>query len=124
MAWTAAGWGQALYGLGNVAQAQKIVVDALWTAVELQAFIPLLFLIPITTLLLDYHKEDAWRLKLHTLACREPFLSEAPFFRDQIWSQLPPLEEVPPITHENQAEARRALWTAVSQLLAEDILTQ
>ena len=124
VAWTAAGWGQALYGLGNVAQAQKIVVDALWTAVELQAFIPLLFLIPITTLLLDYHKEDAWRLKLHTLACREPFLSEAPFFRDQIWSQLPPLEEVPPITHENQAEARRALWTAVSQLLAEDILTQ
>jgi len=32
--WTAAGLGQALYGLGNVEKAQKLVVDALWTAVS------------------------------------------------------------------------------------------
>ncbi|MCB8938108.1 MAG: tetratricopeptide repeat protein [Ardenticatenaceae bacterium] len=122
--WTAAGWGQALLGLGNVAQAQKMVVDALWTAVELQAFIPLLFLIPITILLLDYHQEEAWRLKLQMLASREPFLAQVPFFAEWVWSQLPPLDELPPDADLDLGEMSRALWTAVSQLLAEDILTQ
>jgi tetratricopeptide (TPR) repeat protein len=123
-AWTAAGLGQALYGLGNVEKAQKMVVDALWTAVELQAYISLLFLIPITTLLLDYRKEANWRERLHTLACREPFLANAPFFTELVWSQLPPLKNVPPVAEENMTGLRRELWTAVSQLLAEDILAR
>ncbi|MAT96980.1 MAG: hypothetical protein CL608_07550 [Anaerolineaceae bacterium] len=122
MAWTTAGLGQALYGLGNVAGAQKLVLDALWTAVELQAYIPLLFLIPITTLLLDHHEENKWCERVHTLACREPFLANAPFFNELVWSKLPPLKKVPPVEKENLARLRRELWTAVSQLLAEDIL--
>ncbi|MEJ2747875.1 MAG: tetratricopeptide repeat protein, partial [Anaerolineae bacterium] len=122
VAWTAAGWGQALYGLGSVEKAQKMVVDALWTAVELRAYIPLLFLIPITTLLLDYQKEDEWRDRLHTLACREPFLAKAPFFTEWVWSQLPPLKNAPPVEEENLTELRRELWTAVAQLLVEDVL--
>jgi tetratricopeptide (TPR) repeat protein len=124
VAWTAAGLGQALYGLGSVEKAQKLVVDALWTAVELQAYISLLFLIPITTLLLDYRKENKWRERLHTLACRDPFLARAPFFNELVWSQLPPLKKVPPVEKENLTGLRRELWTAVSQLLAEDILVQ
>ncbi|MBK8900082.1 MAG: tetratricopeptide repeat protein [Anaerolineaceae bacterium] len=124
VAWTAAGLGQALYGLGNVEGAQKMVVDALWTAVELQAYISLLFLIPITTLLLNYHKENKRRERFHTLACREPFLANAPFFTKLIWSQLPPLKQAPPVEAENLTGLRRELWTAVSQLLAEDILTR
>ncbi len=122
MAWTAAGWGQALFGLGNIEKARQIVSDALWTAVELQAYIALLFLIPITTLLLDYQKEDKWRERLQTLACREPFLAQAPFFNELVWSQFPPLQKVPPVKGENPEGLRRELWTAVSQLLAEDIL--
>jgi tetratricopeptide (TPR) repeat protein len=122
VAWTAAGWGQALLGLGSMEKAQKMVRDALWTAVELQAFIPLLFLIPVTTLLLDYHKEDKWRQRLHILACRVPFLAGSPFFNELVWSQLPALKKAPPIEEEDVAGLRRELWAAVSQLLAEDIL--
>jgi tetratricopeptide (TPR) repeat protein len=122
VAWTAAGWGQALFGLGSVARAQKMVVEALWTAVELQAYIPLLFLVPITTLLLDHRKEAGWRDRLHALACREPFLAEVPFFTELVWARLTPLKIVPPVEVENLAGLRRELWTAVSQLLAEDIL--
>jgi tetratricopeptide (TPR) repeat protein len=122
VAWTTAGWGHALYGLGNFEKAQKIVVDALWTAVELQAYISLLFLIPITTLLLAHQKQDKWRERLHTLACRVPLLAKAPLFAELVWSQLPPLKKVPPVEEENLAELRRELWAAVSQLLAEDVL--
>jgi tetratricopeptide (TPR) repeat protein len=122
MAWTTAGLGHAFYGLGNYEKAQKIVVDALWTAVELQAYITLLFLIPITTLLLDHQKQDKWRDRLHTLACRVPLLAKAPFFAQLVWSQLPPLKKAPPVEEENLAELRRELWAAVSQLLAEDVL--
>ncbi len=121
-AWTAAGWGHALFGLGSVEKAQKMVVDALWTAVELQAFIPLLFLLPITILLLDYQKEEEWRERLHNLVSREPFLASAPFFTEWVWSQLPPLKKTPPVEEENLAGLRRELWAAVSQLLAEDVL--
>lgn len=124
VAWTAAGLGQALYGLGNVERAQNIVVDALWTAVELQAYISLLFLIPITVLLLDYRKENKWRERLHALACRDPFLANAPFFNEAVWSQLPPLKKAPPVEKDNLTGLRREVWTAVSQLLAEDILAQ
>lgn len=120
--WTIAGLGQAIYGLGNVEKAQNMVEDALWTAVELQAFIPLLFLIPITTLLLDFHKEEEWRQRLHTLACRLPFLAKAPFFAELVWSHLPPLNMVPPIEEENFAELRREAWATVARLLAEDVL--
>jgi MalT-like TPR region len=122
VAWTVAGWGHALYGLGSVEKAQKMVVDALWTTVELQAYIPLLFLIPITTLLLDYQKEETWRQRLHALSCRVPFLANAPFLTELVWSQLPPLNKVPPTEDENLAGLRRELWATVSQLLAEDIL--
>ncbi|MCA9873336.1 MAG: tetratricopeptide repeat protein, partial [Anaerolineales bacterium] len=122
VAWTTAGWGQALLGLGNLEKAQRMVVEALWTAVEIQAYIPLLFLVPITTLLLDYQNQDQWRERLHTLACREPFLAQAPFFNELVWSKLPPLKTTPPVEVANLAELRRELWTAVSQLLAEDIL--
>lgn len=99
-----------------------MVVDALWTAVELQAYISLLFLVPITTLLLDYRQEATWRDRLHALACREPLLTSAPFFAAQVWAKLPPLKTNPSIEVENLAGLRRELWTAVSQLLAEDIL--
>jgi predicted ATPase len=122
VAWTTAGLGHALYGLGRVEKVQKMVVDALWTAVELQAYISLLFLIPITTVLLAHQKQDKWRERLHALACRVPFLAKAPFFVELVWSQLPALKKVPPVEEENLAELRRELWAAVSQLLAEDIL--
>lgn len=123
VAWTVAGWGQALWGLGSVAKAQKMVVDALWTAVELQAYISLLFLVPITALLLDDRQETTWRDRLHALACRDPLLGAAPFFAEQVWAKLPPLKTNPAVEVENLAALRRELWTAVSQLLAEDILT-
>jgi predicted ATPase/Flp pilus assembly protein TadD len=122
MAWTTAGTGHAHYGLGNVTKAQELVVDALWTAVELQAFIPILFLLPITTLLLAHQGQAKWAERLQTLALRTPFLAKAPFFANFVWSQLPPLKKMPPVEEENLAELRRELWAAVSQLLAEDVL--
>lgn len=121
-AWTCAGWGHALLGLGSVEQAQNMVVEALWTAVELQAYIPLLFLVPITALLLEQQGKADWRERLHALACREPFLAAVPFFRDQVWSKLPPLPQPPPVETENLAGLRRELRAAVAELLAKDVL--
>ncbi|MCB8944564.1 MAG: tetratricopeptide repeat protein [Ardenticatenaceae bacterium] len=122
IAWSTAGTGHALLGLGNVAQARRVVADALWTAVELQAFIPLLFLLPITILLLTKQGQDKWAERLRLLAMRTPFLAKAPLFAELVWSQLPRLKKAPPIEETAMAELRRELWTAVAQLLAEDVL--
>jgi predicted ATPase len=120
--WSTAGLSHALLGLGNVAKARTALVDALWTAVEIQSFIPLLFLLPVTALLLHEQGEEAWTNRLHTLALRVPFLANAHFFDSLVWSKLPPLPEAPRVAAESSAELRRELWTAVSQLLAEDVL--
>ena len=123
LAWTAAGMGHALYGLGNVERAQKVVVDALWTAVEIQAYISLLFLLPVTALLLAHQGQDQWAERLHRVAQRVPLLAGSQLFADLVWSQLPPLKTAPAVEAESSAELRREVWTAVSQLLAEDVLS-
>ncbi len=122
--WTAAGTSHALMGLNNVARARQVVVDGLWTTVELQAFIPLLFLLPITTLLLAKEGQDKWVERLQTLALRIPFLAKVPLLASLVWSQLPPLKKKPLVEETALTDLRREIWTAVSQLLAEDTLAQ
>jgi hypothetical protein len=112
----------ALYGLGNVNKAQKMLVDALWTAVELQAYIPLMFLLPVTILLLAERGQKAWAERLHTLGLRVPLLANSQFFTDLLWAQLPQLKETPAVETGPLTELRREVWAAVSQLLAEDVL--
>ena len=124
VAWTAAGTSYALMGLNNVVEARQVVADALWTAVELQAFIPLLFLLPITTLLLVKEGQDKWVERLQVLALRVPFLAKAPLLADLVWSQLPSLKKKPLVEETVLTDLRREIWTAVSQLLAEDTLAQ
>jgi tetratricopeptide (TPR) repeat protein len=52
IAWSQSGWARALMGQGKWQEAQQLLTEALWTAIEIKAFIPMVFSLPIGVQLL------------------------------------------------------------------------
>jgi tetratricopeptide (TPR) repeat protein len=84
-AWALAGLGRAQVGLGNRAEAQQHLIEALEIAVEIRAFIPLLHLMPIIPLLLADTEEPSLKeraIELYALACTQPLVAHSRLFEE------------------------------------------
>lgn len=123
-----AGLGRAAYGLGNHSEAQQHLVQALRTAVETQAFIPLLFLLPLISLLLADmvevdQKERA--VELYALAASHPFVAKSRLLADIAGRHIATVgATLPPEVVEVARERGRALdvWKTAAELL--EVLTE
>ncbi|HNB52751.1 MAG TPA: AAA family ATPase, partial [Anaerolineales bacterium] len=117
-------WSQA--GLALVAireqkweEAHQLLTEALWTAIEIQGFIPLLFTLPVASLYLAHHDPELGR-KVFVGSQQALFISQTRLFEDTIYAFLPEdfrqASEVPPTLHAEN-DAHMLLWATASQVL-------
>ncbi|MFQ5615058.1 MAG: tetratricopeptide repeat protein [Anaerolineales bacterium] len=119
-AWSLAGAGCAAIGLGNLDEAQEYLTDALWTAIEIRAFIPLLFAVPVVALLLSVRGETERAFRVYRQACRFPLVANSGLFADLVGRHLPDIIDSPPAEDASQeTDHRGALWATGAQLLAK-----
>jgi tetratricopeptide (TPR) repeat protein len=124
-AWALAGLGRAAYGLGNRSEAQQHLVQALRTAVEIQAFIPLLFLLPVISLLLADEAEVDKKeraIEVYALAASHPFVAKSRLLADIAGRHIAAVAATLPPELVEAAQSRgRTLdwWAAAAELLAE-----
>jgi tetratricopeptide (TPR) repeat protein len=77
--------GRAVYGLGNRAEAQGYLLEALEMVIELGAFVSLMRLMPIIPVLLADEEDDALKeraVELYALAESQPFVANSQLFKD------------------------------------------
>jgi hypothetical protein len=108
--------------LGNPAQAQKHLCQALQTEVEIHGSAIHVMAIPATALLLADagHKERA--VEIYALASRYPFVSKSRFYEDIIGRHIAAAAAaLPPEVSAAARERGRArdLWETAEELLAE-----
>jgi tetratricopeptide (TPR) repeat protein len=114
--------GVTLRGLGKPREAKQRLYEALQTAVEIEAFLPLMYILPATTLLLIDQSENERAVELYTMASRYGFVANSRWFEDiagkhiaAVAATLPP--EV--VTAAQERGRARDLWVAVKELLKE-----
>ncbi len=87
VAWSQAGLGRAAVGIGDLDGARETLTDALWTAIEIQAFIPLIFTLPMTAFLVA--ADDPTRgAKIYHQAWQFPLVAKAKMFEDLVGRHL------------------------------------
>jgi tetratricopeptide (TPR) repeat protein len=125
-AWSLAGLARAELGLGNRTKTQKHLLEGLEIAVGIRAFIPLLHLMPIITLLLA--EEDGASAKeraaeLYGLSINQPFLAQAQLFEDIAWRQVrAAIETLPPgVVQAAQARGGALDWWETAETLLHEL---
>jgi tetratricopeptide (TPR) repeat protein len=116
------GWGRASYALGNISEAHQHLYEALMIAVEIGAFIPLLDIMPIVSLLLADQGEVERGIELYSLANQHPFVRQAQLYEDIAGRHIAALAESLPPDVVEAAKARgqaREMWDTASGLLEE-----
>ena len=119
IAWSQAGLARARMGLENWEEAHQLLQEALWTSIEIQGFIPLLFTLPITVLYLAHENPDE-ALTVYQDIQNSPFLANARFFEDIVYRFLPdeiitaPKERTIP-----EGDLRRHLWSTAASVLSD-----
>ncbi len=118
IAWSQAGLARAEIGLGNLEEAKTLLMEALWTAIEMQAFIPLVFALPITVLYLT--KEDLEFAKVVAEQIKSyPLLTKAQFFNDIVNHYLPDeITGTPLVDFDLNTDPNSSLWSAASSILS------
>jgi tetratricopeptide (TPR) repeat protein len=117
IAWTQALLARALLGLGDREEAHQFLMEALWTSIEIQGFIPLLFTLPVILLYLDQEDpSQAARLYQHIRVSN--FLANARFFKDIVFRFLSvgvtsSQEEAPP-----HPDLKRDLWATAASVIS------
>jgi tetratricopeptide (TPR) repeat protein len=114
--------GRASYALGNRSEAQTHLYEALEIAVEIGAFIPLLDIMPIVSLLLADQGEVERAVELYSLASQHPWVSQAQLFEDIAGQHIAALSASLPSDVVEGAKARgqeREMWQTASELLEE-----
>jgi tetratricopeptide (TPR) repeat protein len=122
IAWSLAALGRASHAMGNRSEAQQHLYEALETAVEIGAFIPLLYIMPIVSLLLVDHGEVEQAIELYSLASQHPFVSQGQLFEDIAGRHITALAASLPSDVVEAAKARgkeREMWDTASELLEE-----
>jgi tetratricopeptide (TPR) repeat protein len=122
LAWSLTALSRAAFGLGNRAEAQQHLCEALEIAVEIGAFIPLLYILPIVPLLLADQGEVERAIELYSLASHHPFVDQSQLFEDiagqhitTVAATLPP-DVVAAVKTRGQS---REMWDTASELLEE-----
>jgi tetratricopeptide (TPR) repeat protein len=114
--------GRASFGLGNRSKAQQHLYEALEIAVEIGAFIPLQYIMPIVSLLLADQGEVERAIELYSLALCHPFVSNSQLFEDIAGRHIAALATSLPSDVVEAAKARgraREMWETASELLEE-----
>jgi tetratricopeptide (TPR) repeat protein len=114
--------GRASYALGNRSEAQQYLYEALEIAVEIGAFIPLLDIMPIVSLLLADQGEVERGIELYSLANQHPFVRQGQLYEDIAGRDIAALAASLPSDVVEAAKARgqaREMWEAASELLEE-----
>lgn len=118
IAWSQAGLARAELGLGNRDGAKTLLMEALWTSIEMRAFIPLIFTLPIAVLYLAYQDPDQ-AAGVYQQIHASPLLANSQFFKDIVDQYLPDEVTAPSqIKFEPQADPKATLWAAASSILS------
>jgi predicted ATPase len=72
--------GYARHGLGNLGQGRRNLIEALQTALEIRAFMPMMLALPAVALLAVAEGQADQALGLHTLLSRYPFVANSDWF--------------------------------------------
>ncbi len=120
VAWSQAGLAAAAIQQGRQEEAFQILYDALWTAVEIQGVIPLLFTLPFVCLYLLREDPEQARL-VYARMQASPFLAQAPIFADIVDAYLP--QDFKRAAARKDAVAAgsdlpQSLWSIASQVLS------
>jgi hypothetical protein len=118
IAWSQAGLSQAMLGMGDTNDAQEILTDALWTAIELKAFIPLIFILPVSVLILNQSNTKLAKsvyLQIHS----SPFITNSQFIKETIDPYLTIHNSIPEGTRAlTQDQIIEKLWEAASSVMS------
>jgi predicted ATPase/DNA-binding SARP family transcriptional activator len=124
-AWVLAGIGRAAHRLGRLGAARAHLLQGLNIAFEISGFIPLLYLMPIVSVLLADEEENALReraVELYALAESQPFIAKAQLFEDVAGAHIQAITHSLPPDVVEAAKARgqaRDWWETAEELLDE-----
>ncbi len=118
IAWSQAGLARAMIGQGLMEQAQQVLIEALWTAIEIKGFIPLVFILPVAVLYLA--DEDPVRAgEVYQQIMQAPFIARAAFFSTTIYPYLPAeVTNLQAQTGHQDGGTLKALWAAAASILS------
>jgi DNA-binding SARP family transcriptional activator/predicted ATPase len=122
LAWSLAGLGLAVHGMGNRSEAQAHLLEALEITVDMGAFIPLLHLMPIIPVMLADAGEIERAVELYALAESHPFVANSRLFEDIAGRFIEAAAAtLPPEVTESAQERGRTLdwWDTAAGLLKE-----
>jgi tetratricopeptide (TPR) repeat protein len=122
LGWALAGLGIAAHRLGKLRQAEEHLYQALRTAIEIRAFLPLMFALPATALLLADRGEKERAMELYALASRYPYVANSRWFEDVAGKYIAAIAvTLPPdvVTAAQERGKARDLWETAAELLDE-----
>jgi hypothetical protein len=117
------GWVQAFlvlgeFVLGKPDQAKKILIKALSKSIDIQGYIPMVFNLPMTLLILA-DENPTLAAEVYQQVRRDPFLGKAQLYHDLVYNHLPDeITSIPVKTVETSPEHREGLWAAARKVLA------
>jgi hypothetical protein len=114
--------GHSARGLGKLAEAQQYLVEALQTTTEIGAFLPLLFAIPLASLLAADRGEKERAVGLYALASRYSFVANSCWCDDVFGRHISSVAGTLPsdvVTAAQERVETRDFWATAKELLAE-----
>ncbi len=117
IAWSQAGLARALIGQGNWEESHQLLTEALWTAIEIKGFIPLVFIMPVVVLYLA-HEDPEQAIHLLNQLQVSRFITDARFFTDIVYQYLPKTMKAIPIT-DSITNYSEILWDTAASVLSK-----
>jgi predicted ATPase/DNA-binding CsgD family transcriptional regulator len=113
--------GHARRVLGDLDEAHSYLKDALRTALDIGAFIPLLFAIPLTALLAVDRRDKNGAVKLYALASRFPFVTHSRWYSDVFGRYIPSRDSAFQLKIEvdESQENLQNMWIAANAIFEE-----
>jgi tetratricopeptide (TPR) repeat protein len=114
--------GYSTRALGDLAGAHQYLAEALQTALEIGAFIPLLFTIPLAALLAADRQEKKRAVELYSLASRYSFVANSRWCNDVFGQQISNVTASLPsdvIANAQELDGMQDLWTTAKELLVD-----
>ncbi|MFN2235557.1 MAG: tetratricopeptide repeat protein, partial [Anaerolineales bacterium] len=118
-AWSQAGLAWAEIKLGNWKRARQLLQEALTTTIEIQGYIPMVFILPVALLILS-REDPALAAPVYQQVRSDPFMSKAQLFHDLVYQYLP--DEITALTFEvveQSPKHRKNLWATARSVLGK-----
>jgi predicted ATPase/DNA-binding SARP family transcriptional activator len=117
IAWSQAGMAGAEFGLGHRDEAKKLLNEALTTSMNTQGYVPMVFALPMTLLIL-VNEDPELATFVYQQVKRDPFLAKAQLFDDLVYKSLPEeITSLPEVEISGGPERREALWVTAKMIL-------